>query len=224
MQTIRTISNISYNSLEFFEKKIKDLVLRGIIDWAYWIQHQPDSDEKRVHIHFVVKPAKRVDTSSLRDEFKEFDPLHPDKPLCCTAKWFNTNSMDDWLLYAVHDPAYLTSKGQRRNVLYQYKDLRATDYDALSNDWNAIDRAKYQRLKWLYDAVEGNVPFARLVQDGLIPIAQRQQYEFQYNALLALKREERTNRINSHEEEIELETGEIISPVKGIYPAGNVEF
>lgn len=182
MQTIKTISNIAYNTIDHFEGVIMDLLQRGVIEWAYWISHEPDKDELKPHVHFVLKPSRRLDTAVLRKEFLEYDPRNP-LPLCCTMKWNFTNSMDDWLLYVVHDPAYLVSKGQLRNITYSFEDLRATDYDALRMDWNAIDRTKFERLHFLEKAIEENTPFSVLVQQGIIPISQRAQYEAQYRAL-----------------------------------------
>ena len=49
MQTIRVISNISYNTIEYFESKIAELVSRRIIDWAYWVFHLADEDELKDH-------------------------------------------------------------------------------------------------------------------------------------------------------------------------------
>lgn len=201
MQTIRVISNISYNTLEFFETKINELTARRFIDWAYWVFHLADEDELKDHIHFVLKPSKRLETADLRDFFKEIDPNH-DKPRTCTARWQPTNSMDDWLLYAKHDPAYLTSKGQYRRHHYEWKDIKATDEDALKADIACIDMRKYYILEWLEDAARSQTPFFVLVQQGLIPIAQRSQFEFQYNALtkaIENEKQHKSGRKTSHE-------------------------
>ena len=201
MQTIRVISNISYNTIEFFESKIAELVSLRRIDWAYWVFHLADEDELKDHIHFVLKPSKRLETADLRDFFKELDPNH-DKPRTCTARWQPTNSIDDWLLYAKHDPAYLTSKGQYRRHHYEWKDIKATDEDALQADISCIDMRKYYILEWLEDAARSQTPFYVLVQQGLIPIAQRSQFEFQYNALrraIENEKQGKTGRKTSHE-------------------------
>lgn len=199
MQTTRTISNISYNSPEYFASRVHDLLQNRVIDWAYWIVHQPDTDELKQHIHFVLKPSSRLDTTELRKFFYETDPNNIAKPLTCTMKWLFTTSLDDWLLYVVHDAYYLASKGQRRNIQYDYSDLQTTDEDALRADWNSIDRMKYERLRWLYDAVKQRVPFAVLVQTGYVPIAQRSQFEYQYNALMKLEETGQAGRFLSHE-------------------------
>lgn len=183
MKTFRTISNISYNSLAHFELQIRSLQARGVIEWAYWIYHLADTDETKDHIHFVLRPSSRIETNDLRKLFNEFDPTHPDKPLTCTCKWNFTNSMDDWLLYAIHDINYLKSKGQIRNHFYEWKDIRSTDPDALRSDINAIDMTKWNRLALLEKAARDGKPFFELVQNGVVPISQRAQYEQQYRAI-----------------------------------------
>lgn len=167
----------------FFENCIKRLYREGIIDWCYWIRHNADTDDTKSHIHFVLKPSKRVDCNKLRLYFVELVSDSDCPPLCCTSKWFFTSSLDDWLLYCVHDIGYLSSKGLHRNYHYGFDDFRATDYDALRVDWTQIDRTKFLRLQYLEDAVRQHIPFVELVQQGVIPIGQRAQYEMQFTAL-----------------------------------------
>lgn len=197
MKTTRTISNITYNTLPFFEHVINDLAERGIIEWAYWILHKADSDDKKDHIHFVLRPSARIETTALRNAFLEPTADNP-LPLAPTSKWFFTNSMDDWILYVLHDEAYLASKGQTRNYRYEIESLCATDRDALMADYNNIDRVKFDRLRRLAEAVYDGIPFVNLVQSGLIPISQRAQYEAQYRALL-----------DRSYKNVDIETGEI---------------
>lgn len=199
MKTQRIISNISYNTDQHFSNVIHDLNKRRVIDWCYWIRHKADKDELKDHIHFVLKPSSRIDTEDLRKALFELDPQNPSKPLTCTMKWNNTTSMADWLLYAVHDKTYLASKSQQRQYRYEYSDLHSTDHDALLEDWNSIDRTKFDRLRLLLEAVEENVPFAVLVQQGIVPIAQRAQYDHQYTALQNLSKTKQAGRQQSHE-------------------------
>lgn len=199
MKTIKTISNISYNSITHFEQCIKSLWGGNKIDWAYWIYHRADTDETKDHIHFVLRPSARIDTSDLRKFFNEIDPTHPDKPLTCTCKWNFTNSMDDWLLYAIHHPAYLKAKGETRNIFYEWGDINSTDPDALRNDIQSIDMTKWNRLSRLEEAVRKGIPFYQLVQDGLIPIAQRAQYQQQYRDIAYYINRPNGGRRVSHE-------------------------
>lgn len=211
MKTKRTISNISYNTPAYFEAKVQDWLERGVIDWAYWIVHQPDIDERKEHIHFVLQPSQRVDTTDLRNDLKEPD-IEAGKPRTCTMKWMPVASghMDDWLLYAVHNEYYLASKGQKRNISYTNEDICSTDADALRQDLGAIDMLKYMRLQWLYDAVKDGTPFVTLVQQGYVPIAMRAQYEHQYNDLQRLFVNDESGRIVDHE------TGEILDEAKTV--------
>lgn len=205
MQTIRTLSNISYNSDDYFAAKIKELEKNGVIEWAYWIHHKADTDETKEHIHFTFKPSKRIDTAKLREFLFEFDPKS-DLPLTCTKKWKPMNSMDDWLLYAVHDTAYLNSKGQYRKYHYDFQDLKATDYDALTADWQAINRKKYYIFDILEDYARRNIPFFVLVQQSIVPIAQRAQYQHQYEDILRAVEHEKqgtTGRKEQHEDYID---------------------
>lgn len=199
MKTIRTISNISYNTPEHFEKVVGSLVDRGVIDWCYWICHKADVDELKDHIHLVLKPASRVDTVQLKRAFDEFDPNMPDKPLSVTSKWQFTTSMDDWLLYGVHDQRYLASKGQSRNVRYTYEDLRSTDMDALRADWSNIDFLKFDRITQVLLAVEQNRSFVDLVRAGVIPVAQMTQWEHYYSMEHQEKIKRDGGRRTSHE-------------------------
>lgn len=199
MKTIKTISNISYNSITHFEQCIKSLWARGIIDWAYWIYHRADVAETKDHIHFVLRPSARIDTAELRKFFNEVDPTHPDLPLTCTTKWEFTNSMDDWLLYSKHDPAYLKAKGATRNIFYEWSDIKSTDPDALRNDIQAIDMTKWNRLAKLEEYARKGYPFYQLVQDGVVPIAQRAQYQQQYRDIAYYINRPNGGRRISHE-------------------------
>lgn len=208
MKTSRTISNISYNTLEHFCGVVFDLVNRGIIEWCYWIRHKAEKDELKDHIHFVLKPSGRLETADLGKEFMEIDLTNP-KPLGVTAKWNYTSSMQDWIMYCMHHPGYLASKGQIREYAYQVEDFGATDMDAFMEDVRSINQMQFQRLQVVADAVKNHIPFALIVQNGMIPIAQRSQYYEQYKALWALQIEEKTGRQQSHEEDLDEIAGQL---------------
>jgi len=206
MRTRRRISNISYNTVDFFENIIKELYNSHNIEWCYWILHKADTDDTKNHIHFVLQPSGSIDTFQLHDLF--IQPVDYNvKPLCVTSKWFFTNSLDDWLLYVIHYKPYLLSKGLTRNIFYDFNDIKSTDEDALKYDINAIDTTKYNRLNIIKDAVNNKIPFATLVQNGQIPINLRTQYQFQYKELQKLKYAE--NRKKGFIQ-IDKETAEII--------------
>ena len=203
MKTIRTLSNVSYNSLSFFSSKILELEQRNIIEWCYWVEHKAEEDEEKDHIHFVFKPCSRIDTMDFRQLLFEYEKDN-NLPLTCTKKFLPCNSIDDWLLYAVHDTPYLRSKGQWRKYHYKFTDINATDKDSLKYDWDNINRNKYIILDWLDQAVKDNIPFYKLVQDGIVPMSQRAQYEFQYNALFNANLAEKLKETHRHLEHEEL--------------------
>lgn len=201
MKTKRTISNISYNTLAYFVEVVSRLVSRGIIEWCYWIYHFAEEDELKDHIHFVLQPSGQIETAQLEKEFYEIDGTNT-KPLGVTKKWNYTSGeegMSNWLLYALHHSGYLASKGQYRKHHYQVTDLGSTDPDALREDLHKVNYMQFARLQALADAVSEGTPFALLVQEGIVPINLRGQYQQQYNELAEMKYKSLTNRRESHD-------------------------
>lgn len=187
MRSRRILSNISFNSLEFFEYIINELYQDGVIDWAYWIQHQGDKDDKKSHIHFCFQPSSTIDTVTFNRKFYEFSFVEPDKRVKRpTVKYMPVTSLDDWLLYCKHDKDYLITKGLERYYFYEWRDFHFTDALAFEHDISNIDRTKYGRLSLLRDGVRDRIPFAELIQQGQLPIAYRAQFEAQYRALQIL--------------------------------------
>ena len=191
MKTRRVLSNISFNTLPFFSYVIRGLYKDNIIDWAYWIFHSADKDDKKQHIHFCFQPSKAIDTFDFSLCFLEF-PFHGCRlPLKPTSRYQPVLSLDDWLLYCKHDRDYLLSKGIERNVHYDWSDFKSTDSDSLEHDINNIDYTKFNRMSLLFEGVNNHTPFADLVQKGVVPINFRSQYEAQYRALKRLRDSEK---------------------------------
>ena len=186
MNTIRTISNVSFNTVAFFESKIAELCKVGkgqVLDWAHWIVHQPDTDQKKAHIHFVCKPSRRVDTNWLRQQFQEpitdtsyvqaelakgRSPEDILKPLG-VLPFQITTSMSDWLLYAIHDIHYLYKKGQNRNTHYERSDVKSTDPEFLASQWDETNdplQALTQRVVQMYTIEQ--MSLAEIMQAGMI--------------------------------------------------------
>lgn len=187
MKTRRILSNISFNSPSFFKLIIEGLYHDCVIDWAYWIIHYPDKDDKKSHIHFVFQPSRALDTSDFVSKFLEF-PFHGNRlPLKPTSRFQPVVSLDDWLLYCKHDSEYLRSKGLERHLHYNWSDFLSTDYDSLQHDIDNIDYNQFGRLALLSEGALNHIPFAELVQRGLIPINYRAQYEAQYIALKRIR-------------------------------------
>lgn len=184
MNTISLISNISFNSPEFFEAKIRALASgeNRLIDWAHWIIHKPEEDEKKSHIHFVLKPSRRIDTNALRQEFLESpalmleakaqkgEPITADdmKPLG-VLPFDKTKNIVDWLLYSIHDVRYLLKKGQTRKHHYEKSDVQSTDPDFLQHQWSeAVDPLQAMTARVLELRAQ-EMTFGEILATGIVP-------------------------------------------------------
>ena len=103
MQTSKTISNISYNTIPFLRCKLDHLKDHGIIEFWAFIKHFPEFDKdnlanKKDHIHLLIRPNKRLNTMMLGKEFYEPDPKN-DLPLKCTDDWRIVNSFSMCLCF-----------------------------------------------------------------------------------------------------------------------------
>lgn len=173
MQTGKLISTVSYNTPEFLKGKLNDLVRQGIIEYAHWIHHRPEEDEKKAHAHVVLKPNKRLDTSALRNEFVE-PVAGEEKPRDVLP--FRSSKMNDWLLYVVHDVAYLLRKNQNRKVRYSRSDLLTTEADLLDEDWRAAHEGEDSRVKQVIELAQRGVSWVELLKMGIVPINQLFQF------------------------------------------------
>lgn len=185
MNTISVISSVSFNTPQFFEMKIRELTdeKSRILDWCHWIVHKPDTDQTKPHIHFVCKPSYRIDTNALRNAFKEPVTVEylaqimehrlltkdDEKPLGCLP-FVKTTSMSDWLLYGIHDEGYLFKKGQSRNTHYQREDVKSTDPDFLSVQWEeTIDPLQALTQRVIYLATVEHMGLGDILQTGIVP-------------------------------------------------------
>lgn len=173
MQTTKLISTISYNTPDFLKGKLYDLVRQGIIEYAHWIWHEPEEDEKKPHAHLVLKPNRRLDTSKLRNEFTE--PLTgEEKPRGVLP--FQSSKMNDWLLYSVHDKIYLLRKCQTRQHSYERSDLHTTEPDLLEEDWRNAHEGEDSRMQKVIELAQNGVEWQDILKMGFIPINQLFQF------------------------------------------------
>lgn len=218
MKTSKPFSTISYNTAEYLNLKLSDLVARRKIDFFAWVSHYPEDDETKAHKHLYIVPNGRIDTDQILDYLLEPDPKHPEKPLGCIRP--HSSKFADWFLYAVHDTAYLASKGQARKYHYSLDDVQTCDGDYLLEEIHMIDYAKINRLSAIRDAALQGMPFEELLIKGSIPIQQTFAYKQAYDLMANF----RTNRAGKKgHEDIDPETGEVketaekeeISPITG---------
>ena len=113
--------------------KLDELIRNHVISDYMYIEHLPEEDEKKKHIHLWIKPNKLLDTMDLQEFFKEDDPNNK-KPLGC--KDFRFAKTDDWILYNQHFQPYLAYKGEDRGIYYQKSDFNFYDEDQFDYLYN----------------------------------------------------------------------------------------
>lgn len=182
MKTRLAFSTISYNTPAFLELQLENLRSAGVITfWAY-ILHSPEDDEagKKYHMHVWILPNKSVDTDAFLANFLEPDLKHPSKPLKCLSAR-SSKSFSDWYMYAIHDSAYLLSKGQSRRYHYSKDDIVSSDSDDLNRFIHEIDFLEQSPYFRMVQAMKDGIGFNDYFRRGGVPIPQIRQFEYAWN-------------------------------------------
>lgn len=185
MKTRKPISTISYNTTDFLKLKLEELRKAKIITLWFFISHKAEEDEKKDHKHVFIIPAKQIFTDELQDEFIEYDPKNPSKPL--KVLHFQSSNFADWYLYSIHDFSYLMRKGQSRQFHYTFDDVVCSDVDELEQMVKEIDFTSQTAIASMTSAIEEGISFTELVKRGVVPVQQFKNYEACYFALLGGK-------------------------------------
>lgn len=210
MRTTKPISTISFNTPDYLAQKLDELVKAKRLSFWAFIPHLPEDDEagNRDHIHLYIEPAKMLQTDDLKEEFKEFDPAKPDKPRGCIS--FRSSKFSDWYLYALHDRAYLASKGQSRKYHYKHDDVRSSDPDDLQFKARTIDMLAVSPYADILEAQRHGFTWEQYFKRGTVPLPQIALFERAWYTLLA-GQDDSTNRNgrDGHPMDIDRETGEV---------------
>ncbi len=182
MRTSKPIATISYNTPEFLKLKLEELRKAGRVSEWYFIQHQPEEDQKKPHIHLYVVPSKMLQTDDLTREFLQPDPANNGKFVTC-PRWVSSK-FPDWYLYSIHDQAYLASKGQSRQYHYRLGDIQAYDQDALEESVREIDLTSLNAVKRMMDAQQVGLTFAQFFRTGGVPVNAVRAWEQAWELLL----------------------------------------
>ena len=185
MKTRRAISTISFNSPEWLRSVLERLVEAGVIEYAHWIAHLPESDEKKAHLHLFLQPSHAVDTAALRHEFEEPDPAEnvPRGTLPFTPSKFS-----DWYLYGIHDVSYLESRGLSRQHIYCPDDVQSTCLDMLKEQASLIDQLKFRTAWHLRRMVDDCASWDDVMLSGVVPIPQFRYWQAYYMSLECAKK------------------------------------
>ena len=193
MRTTKPVATIAFNTPDFLELKLNELLKAGRISFWAFMCHEPEDDEagKKRHAHLYVEPARMLQTDDLRKELREFDPSMPDKPLG-TLTW-GTSKFDPWYMYALHDRRYLASKGQSRRIQYRHEQFRTSDPDDLLAKSRSIDLLSLSPYADMIDAMENGASWPEYFARGTVPLPQVKLFETAWN-LLATQHTYRSGR------------------------------
>lgn len=207
MKTTKPIATISFNTPQYLELKLNELLKNGIISFWSYIPHKPEDDEggKKEHSHVYIEPSKLLQTDNIKEFLKEFDPEKPDKPRGCLK--FVSSKWGDWYLYGLHDKRYLASKGQSRRFHYTYDDFKASDEDELLCMVRSIDLVSLSPYADMIDAQSHGLSWSEYFARGTVPLPQIALFERAWVTLLSSY----TNRAGreGHSMDIDSDTGEV---------------
>lgn len=166
MKTSRAIATISFNTPEFLKLKLTELTQAKKISFWFFAYHKPEDDEggKKYHNHVYIFPSKMLQTDELKDEFIEYDPKNPEKPLGCIS--FKFSKFADAYLYFIHDKKYLAMKGQSRKYHYSHEDLITSDDDDLLAQARSIDMLSLSPYSDILDAQHQGFTFSEYFRRG----------------------------------------------------------
>lgn len=188
MATSKPIATISYNSPEFLENALQNLMKSGIISAWFYIPHvgeiiETDEAMGKDHKHLLIMPNKSVDMVSIGREFLEFLPYDPHHPLKCMP--FRQSKINDWILYGLHDPDYLSIKGLCKTYHYDIADFVASDRDFLNVLYvEAMQSLKSNPVIKMRRAARSGVGFSSLVQSGAVSVQQVQNAKVYFDYLV----------------------------------------
>ena len=183
MRTSKSISTISYNSEGFLQNKFDEWKRQGLIEFAMWIRHEPEEDEKKAHYHVFLKPARLVQTVDLENDSHELDPNNIDKPFKMIS--FRVSKESDWLLYAIHEPSYLLEKGLQRQFVYSFEDVQSTCNDTLNDIISHCNDDRNGRIEYrLVQMIKQGLTWDEIVLSGFIPLRYITGAQIMYKALV----------------------------------------
>lgn len=194
VRTTKPISTISYNSPDYLALKLEELRKAKIVSFWAFIHHLPEDDEagNKNHSHVYIELSKIVQTDDLKEQFKEFDPTHPEKPLGCIG--FRSSKFDDWYMYSLHDKAYLASKGQSRKYHYKHEEMATSDEDELLFKARSINHLAVSPYAAMIEAQAQGLTWDEYFRRGSVPIQQIIFFEKAWFLLLGQKTE-RSGRV-----------------------------
>lgn len=172
MKTSAIVSNITWNTASFFQATVSQLVQEGIVDWFHAIEHKPETEQKKTHIHFCLKPSKALDLNWLSMRLSEF-VVGEDKPRKPTSDWrkLSSKTLSDWLLYALHDKTYLARKFKSKSFHYSLEDFMTSDKNVLDGLYEEAQDSDGGLVVRLRKAFESGLSLKEVLLSGAVPLS-----------------------------------------------------
>lgn len=175
MRSTKSISSIAYHRPAVFRALTDSLRKADAIGPCLWIAHEGEGDDKP-HIHLVLLGGFRTYDTSKVGTLWGVD-VQGDKTASVSALWRVSRSINDWLLYAVHDTKYLALKGLERESAYTWDDIQCSAGDEEIRDQlirEAKDHASTLGDKTtarLIQLARKGWDWRRVVLSGLVPMS-----------------------------------------------------
>lgn len=130
MATQLPISTISYNTEGFLREQLDAWIKAHYIQAYQYICHKGEDGDKD-HIHLRIEPNKKLDMMDLTEKLKQWEK-GKDKPL--GVRPWRPSKEEDWYLYVVHDPEYMSIKysgmDKGEKIPYEWEKIQVSeDYD-----------------------------------------------------------------------------------------------
>lgn len=168
MATSKPQASICYNTDRFLKKTLQGLIDNGILEWWFYIEHEPDTDDKVKHNHLWVKPRKAIDMVSLEQCFYQYQKGKKE-PLRCIG--FEYSEPKNAILYFLHDKDFLKVKKKTRNKHYRYAQIKTSDKLKLEYQYRcAVEwlHSELMQTSYAEEQIKDGKSLCQLAQDGLI--------------------------------------------------------
>lgn len=133
---MRPLSYIGYldnvpgqNPEKYMGRMLADCVAVTRMEGAFYIRHEPEEDDKKVHYHvlFLGETAQKCRAADMIKQVAGSTLTLP-----------RQSKLTDWLLYAIHDKTYLDNKGIEKRWHYNREDVKCTDDNLLLAAWASV--------------------------------------------------------------------------------------
>lgn len=180
-QTQKAVSGIAYQTPEFFSAKTNELRASSLLGPVLWVAHKGEGADKP-HIHFLCLPGPKPYNLDGLDTLWGVQVVNGCKAsVSAMFRKCSERNYSDWLLYSVHNPKYLASKGLEREFSYSWDDLCVTAGDEdirdrlISESRDDLDNLGDRTTRRLILLAKQGMTWREVVLSGMVPMGQLSQ-------------------------------------------------